>query len=420
MDALLPVLVGVAVLAVVIGVTRHALGARLHADGKEASKARQLAYDITVGAAGLLIVLVSVVTGRSLLTVEEPPGGELYETGVGVAPDDRAKPDPRHGGFLVGMATQFTSCDEPVAVTLGVVGSAEYYERRRAELRRPTTIRLALPSNGLRRAIAVDYGGRGYEDALKPPLARPAARPVGSPIVGRPVEHPDAEITSIGVTIDGWSSHLQSLVVRFEANWLRKRGLGTCYLALPPLVGEYTVLAAQAARNRTTREADGLVQVHPQLGDPLANNSSTVYAWYDRSLLVRNGISVVGESRDIVESSLPHRRGGVSRYCMLAAVAHDGRVRGAGSRPRSRRLRLRDPGTRVRIPGRGARLQRDRHARRGRRWPKTRPGAHPRGHICLARCGGAARARPRPASTLLATRRRLILVQRLRLNAAPT
>ena len=118
MDALLLVLVGVAVLAVVIGVTRHALGARLHADGKEASKARQLAYDITVGAAGLLIVLVSVVTGRSLLTVEEPPGGELYKTGVGVAPDDRAKPDPRHGGFLVGMATQFTSCDEPVASRL--------------------------------------------------------------------------------------------------------------------------------------------------------------------------------------------------------------------------------------------------------------------------------------------------------------
>jgi hypothetical protein len=79
-------------------------------DPGAATETKRLVADATFFAVGALLMALSVVIGRDLLEVAEPPRGELFPAGAGIAPEVR----PARGrGFLAGMGVRFTSCAEP-------------------------------------------------------------------------------------------------------------------------------------------------------------------------------------------------------------------------------------------------------------------------------------------------------------------
>lgn len=288
-DALLPIVIGAATAAVVVLAARHLI-LRRHAEGdSEATRtARRKASDVTLAVIGLLVMVLSLVVGLRILAVEPPPQGELYEAGVGFAPDVAARPGR---GFVVGLAARFTDCNDPVEVTIAIAGTAEYFEDNENALRRRTGFTIAVPGKGIDE-IALGYGGGGYEDALKPSLAKRTRWRMVDPVRREEARVTPRTVTSIRGSVGNWSSHLHSLVVTFDADWLSDRGLGTCYLALPPLAGEYSILGAQDARGRSAGSVEEALRRFPT-AILLMNGRRDLVVSHAPALFVRNGVAVV-------------------------------------------------------------------------------------------------------------------------------
>ena len=304
MDAPLPIIVGVvlaiAVVVAAVITTDASAVRRARAEGSKAATAlaaRRLVSDTSFIGIGALLMAISLIVGLHFLSVEHAPRGELFRAGVGFAPAVRAKPNR---GFVIGLGVRFRSCDKPVDVTVTIVGTAEYFadNARRLATRMPFTV--ALPGKGLR-DVAIGFGSSGaggYGDVLKPQRAKAENWLPGSLETQQPVEQ--LEVTSIRGTIARWSEHLASLVVTFKARWLRARGLGTCYLVLPPLVGDDSVVGAQDGRGLAVKP-----QEKPVGTDLFSNGSETLYVPYERSLFPTMGLSVVDVAGNDVLSSQP-------------------------------------------------------------------------------------------------------------------
>lgn len=300
MEVLPPILIGSAVAAVIAVAVRRALRqrrARTQAD--EPMSASRLASDVTFLALGVALMVLSVVVGQRLLSVEKPPHGELFSTGIGIAPQVRAKTDR---SFVVGLAARFTDCDDPVDVTLAVAGTAEYFEDHEAKLKKRTSFTVALPSTKVDE-VTVGASVDGYFEALNPLTANPRDP---EQVAGLETEPPSeiAGVTRIRGTIRGWSSHLAALVFRFKAKWLEERGLGTCYLKLPPLVGGWTILGAQAGIGRSAPSDEAYDEKFP-FEEQVSNDNETLFVPYVRSLAIRNGVAVVEAGKNEVLSSEP-------------------------------------------------------------------------------------------------------------------
>ncbi len=169
MDTFSPVLIGAAVAAVVAFGVRRLLRARARSapDRRDAAEATRLGADITFIVIGALLMALSVAVGMHLLEIKDPPRGELFPAGAGIATDARPRVDR---GFVAGMAVGFRSCDRPVDVTLVFAGTAEYFEDNRAVLTTETGFTLALPGTDDVTDVSVAYG-HGFSDALAPHTA---------------------------------------------------------------------------------------------------------------------------------------------------------------------------------------------------------------------------------------------------------
>jgi hypothetical protein len=300
MEVLPPILIGSAVAAVIAVAVRRALRRRrARTQPDEAMSASRLASDVTFLALGVALMVLSVVVGQRLLSLEKPPRGALFPAGVGIAPQVRAKTDR---SFVVGLAARFRDCDDPVDVTLAVAGTAEYFEDHEAKLKKRTSFTVAVPSTTVDE-VAVGTSLDGYAEALDPLNASPGdAEQVGALETEPPSEI--AGVTRIRGTIRGWSSHLAALVFRFKAKWLEERGLGTCYLKLPPLVGNSTILGAQAGIGRSAPSDEAYLERF-LAEERVVNEADTLFVPYVRSLAIRNGVVVVDAGNNEVLSSEP-------------------------------------------------------------------------------------------------------------------
>jgi hypothetical protein len=288
-EALPPILIGSAVAAIAVFAVRRVLRRRRARAAPEAVLAeRRLASDATLIVIGIALMVLSVTIGQRLLDVEEPPRGELFPAGVGIASDVKGE---FNRNFTIGLAVTFIDCDDPVNVTIGIAGTAEYFEDNEIPLSRRTDFTVTVPSEELGE-VTVGHGG-GYFDVLNPLIAKSLS---GGPLrTEAPVERQG--VTIIRGSMEEWSSHLSSLVVQFKAHWLIDRGLGTCYLKLPPLVGTSTIIGAQVGPGRTTQSEGAFAQKFPD-AEYTNNESGTIFAVYDRSLAIHNGLSVVQPGRN--------------------------------------------------------------------------------------------------------------------------
>ncbi len=301
MEVLPPILIGSAVAAVIAVAVRRTLRTRrARAKPDEVVSARRVASDVTFLAIGVLLMVLSVLVGQRLLSVEKPPQGELFPAGVGFAPDVKAEIDR---SFVVGLAARFRDCDDPVDVTLAIAGTAEYFEDHLARLKKPMSFTLAVPSTKVAEMTA-GPSLSGYSDALNPLPAKRTSGLARGMVTTRPPSE-IGEFTRIRGSISGWSSHLASLVFRFNADWLVPRGLGTCYLKLPPLAGNSTILGAQAGLGRSAPSHQAYMEKFPEGGERVVNDKETLFAPYDRSLAMRNGVSVVEAGKNEVLESEP-------------------------------------------------------------------------------------------------------------------
>jgi hypothetical protein len=114
-------------------------------------------------------------------------------------------------------------------------------------------------------------------------------------------------LTTASAYIYHWERLLQSYVVRFEADWLRPRGFGSCYLELPPLVGTGTALSGQHLLGNTwdpRREADRICRSRSFY---VVHEPSYVQACYDPGLTLQWGSVTVRVDEGTVDAggSLP-------------------------------------------------------------------------------------------------------------------
>ena len=318
MGPVAPILIGAFVGAIVIVVVRRVLRAR-RPDGA------RLATEISLVVVGVLLMVLSVVVGQGVLAVKEPPRGEQFAAGVGIVPGLSAKPNR---GFMASLGARFRSCDEPVDVTIVLAGSAEYFEDREAGLRTRHPVTVGVPGKGLK-DLRIGYGNT-YFDLFVP---------------FRSVEMPDAEVkftaaeprerravTSIAGRMGAWSDHMAPIVVRFKADWLKPRGLGTCYLKLPALVGTSSVIGAQDARGRSAATAEELFTRFPTSTARVSDEEDTIFVPYDTGLTTIEGISIVDPGKNDILSSQPETQVITGGRPGLSCAAHSPRTGSLGDK----------------------------------------------------------------------------------------
>jgi hypothetical protein len=235
---------------------------------------------------GTLLIVASVLIGIWLLPTERPPKGE--PPSVGLVPPVKA---PGGKGFAVGMAVTVHNCDNPVSVKLVANGTSEYWSRYRSRFPDPSGFELALPGTDLRNVrvgmsdVARDVEFPTYAQAREPNYFRP-----------HPPRH-TGDLTVVGGRVYFWNKHLNSVVAEFDANWLERRGIGTCYLKLPALTGGLTVLAAQEALGHAARSIKTLDAV-------ISSDRTGLVARYDPGLeTTLASTTVIVEDGDVVDEA---------------------------------------------------------------------------------------------------------------------
>jgi hypothetical protein len=309
-----PILIGGFVGAIVIVIVRRVLRERR-------PHGARLATEVTLVVVGLLMMVLSVVVGQRVLAVKEPPRGEQFAAGVGIVPGLSARPNR---GFMASLGARFRSCDEPVDVTIVLAGSAEYFEDRESGLRRRRAreVMVGVPGKDLE-DLRMGYGST-YFDLFVP---------------FRSVETQDAEVrftaaeprerravTSIAGRMAAWADHMAPIVVRFKADWLVPRGLGTCYLRLPALVGTSSVIGAQDARGRSVANRAEMLRKFPKAAAQVSDEEDTIFVPYDTGLTTIEGVSVVDPGKNDLLSSQPETQVITGGRPGLSCTAHSPRT----------------------------------------------------------------------------------------------
>jgi hypothetical protein len=258
----------------------------------------RVATDVGLIVIGVTLMTLSLVVGQRVLSIDGPPHGEQWAAGVGIAPGVRPKPDR---GFMTSLGARFNGCDKPVEVTIVLAPSAEYFEDKRAALGKTDQLTIGVPGKGLQDLRA------GYGDTYFDLFAPLAAGPTTDTRVALTADAPRERraVTSIKVTMRAWSRNLAPVLIRFKADWLAPRGLGTCYLKLPPLVGGPSILGAEDALGHTATSAAAFVKKYPTIENWISDDDDTLFVPYDTGLTIRRGIAVVDPGKHEVLDSRP-------------------------------------------------------------------------------------------------------------------
>jgi hypothetical protein len=149
------------------------------------------------------------------------------------------------------------SCRNPVAVTAVISGTPEMWKRASGPLDDIAHVGMAVASTDavreLQAGLATDPAAPidpllETPDPDPRPPADPTVKatfrrqdPSGLPYGGIPSftgsGSPDTAIHTVSGSIQDWRSSWIPIVVRFQADWVKRRTLGSCYVLLPELTG---------------------------------------------------------------------------------------------------------------------------------------------------------------------------------------
>jgi hypothetical protein len=141
-----------------------------------------------------------------------------------------------------------TGCRNPVQVTAVFSGTPDLWEHPAKPLKGTAHLALAIQSDrgliGNQGAITnVEVGTtRNPKAPLQPETAYPSQSPHDSRVTFGPVTRSggslgEPERHRVSGSIKHWSSSWTPIVVSFDANWVTRRSLGSCYVRLPNLTG---------------------------------------------------------------------------------------------------------------------------------------------------------------------------------------
>lgn len=246
------------------------------------------------------LVIGPLALGVPLLSQQSPRRAEPES--VGFAPPVPARPGR---GFTIGLVARVRDCGEPLDVTVVAAGTAEYWLDNADRLRGLATFQLALPGvlggkvdlrPGTTATDVIDPDTtslRRNDPALIAPEDFRAERP-----------RQDHELTIVQGTIRNWQSTLVPIIADFRADWTEDRGLDSCFVQLPAIAGDLSILSAQRALGKA-RSVEELI-VGP---DDLTVDSRRlgIGARYDPALEVAYGTATVriANGRIDTDESLP-------------------------------------------------------------------------------------------------------------------
>jgi hypothetical protein len=208
--------------------------------------------------AGLAIALivVPVVLGIWILSQRSP--ARVEPASVGFVPPVAATPGR---GFTVGLVARVRSCGEPLDVTVVAAGTAEFWLDKARAVPRAAKFRFAIPG-----VVGNDvdvWAGTTATDVVDPDTTR-LRRNDPARIARQDLElesvRRDGDLTVVRGTIRNWSRTLVPIVADFRADWLEDRSLGTCFVHLPAIAGDLSILSAQRALGKAGKVGEFFVR----------------------------------------------------------------------------------------------------------------------------------------------------------------
>ena len=201
----------------------------------------------------VLLIAGPILIGVFALSQESPERKE--PASVGFVPPLGGKPGR---GFTVGLVARLRSCEEPLDVTVVAAGTAEYWLDNAAALRGRVAFQLALP--GVVGEVELRPGTTATDvvdpDTTElrrndPPLLLPGD-------FRRTRTRRTGDLLIVGGTIRDWPKTLVPVIADFRADWIEERSLGTCFIHLPAIAGDLSILSAQRALGNA-RKVDSLI-----------------------------------------------------------------------------------------------------------------------------------------------------------------
>jgi hypothetical protein len=191
----------------------------------------------------LVLIVAPLIVGITALSQSSPERAE--PASIGFVPP---RPARAGRGFTIGLVARLTKCGQPLRVTAVAAGTAEYWLDNASKLRGRSSFRFALP-DVLDGKVEVRPGTTAT-DVVDPDTTR--LRRHDAPLVsGRafhvnpPVER--GELTVVSGTIRNWPATLVPIIADFRADWTEDRGIGSCFIHLPAIAGDLSILSAQRA-----------------------------------------------------------------------------------------------------------------------------------------------------------------------------
>lgn len=203
---------------------------------------------------GLLLLAVAIM-GASWLLLNRAAGyGPLDDRIVGFATP--VVPKERDRSFYVSVRLIVKSCGDPVDVSVLVTGTAEFWKDWHRKIPNPTPIGLAVIDDQIvrddgaetppsLRASRLDEIA-DYFGAPDPRHAGGYARAGefrrnGSGWLAKEGDPADSAAGFLSLaSIRNWGQSWAPVAISFKADWLEPRGLRSCYLQFPTLVGYQT------------------------------------------------------------------------------------------------------------------------------------------------------------------------------------
>ncbi len=193
-------------------------------------------------AVGVVLVVVPVLLAIDQLSVSAPAQQEPSSLAVIPLPAPT-----RHAGMALGMLAAVEDCASKVDVTVVAQPTAEYWiARRDAEEvtfalpdARHDDVRFRLGESASDVTTPQDVVDRGRGDG--------ETRSAGVRVRKTRYEGPERDLLVATLEVPHWNRTLAPIIASYSADWLEYRGLGSCWLRLPALTGDLTVLTAQRA-----------------------------------------------------------------------------------------------------------------------------------------------------------------------------
>jgi hypothetical protein len=132
-------------------------------------------------------------------------------------------------------------CHNPVSVTAIITGTPKLWEQHAHTLNGKVHFGVGIYSGaGGMKLVTAEVGGNPMAPIKpsQPTQLLTQGNGIGAGLSQPKVrDDPDGSVSTIPGWINRWSSNLAPIVVSFEANWVARRNLGSCYVRLPSLTG---------------------------------------------------------------------------------------------------------------------------------------------------------------------------------------